>query len=141
MQKVVSVEVHSSRILALYLTVIHLLIIIAIDALALPWPLFVLAIVIAFTHWVYALWYHSSVYTGCPVEKIIYRDGRWSLLSCGREIPVTLVRATTWRWLLTMQFVDEHSGGKGYRVVLLPDSCDKEQYRQLQVLLRHAVSF
>lgn len=89
-------------------------------------------------HGGYCLWRFGSVaYTG-RISALLADQRGWVAETSAGPVPVTLRAATVWRGMVVLNFQSPGTR-RALHLALLPDSCCRDSWRQLQVLLRHGL--
>lgn len=131
----VDILLRPSRYLMIYLLMVYALALLSLMVLNVFWWWKALLAILVSGYFVYA-WHHYVMVSSTEhPSRIIYTDTQWQMVLRNRTIAMDLKHATVWRHLVTLHFrqSDTH---QSYQVIILPDSCDAEQFRQLRVLLR-----
>ena len=131
--QVISLTIQPSRWLAAYIVALHLMLFIAL------WQGFsllvaLLAIPLLVLLMAYCLYRWVSDRCAGRVTHLYYLNAQWRLHNATGQLPVELTKATVWRWLVVLNFYDKR---RHRPLVLFIDSVDQQQWRQLQVMLRH----
>lgn len=84
----------------------------------------------------YVLRQYLVTESSAAITRLGFLREQWFLELAGEQLPVELTQATVWQSLIALNFRDAQSK-KTRRLVLLRDSCDGDEFRQLRVLLRH----
>lgn len=90
-------------------------------------------------HGCYSIRRHNSRRHRRWIAELELSDcGLWVVDGNGRT-PVRLVSATCWSWLIAMRFKST-CDNRHFSLLVLPDSCRRDQQRRLRVFLRHCLA-
>ncbi len=132
----IDIRLRYSRLLRVYCCLLVLLTSIALLRLSLPLPVLLLLVLLLIFYSCYGLRQYLAIDGSAGITRLSFLQEQWFLEVAGDQLPVELTQATVWQSLVALNF--RHAQGKpSHRLVLLADSCDPNELRQLRVLLRH----
>ncbi len=132
-----NIKLQTSRCLLLGLLIIYSASLLSLYVLALTWVWqLVLALLLsAYAYYEYYQRYHPS--SSCCISELHYQQ-QWCIKVRGRLINVELQQATVWQGLMALHLRDTKNR-VNYSLLLFPDSCDAQSWRQLKVMLRYGL--
>jgi hypothetical protein len=129
-----TVQLHPSRQLAVFIVAVHLLAAMAVWFSALPWWASLPMTAIVLLHLRHSLQGFRSA-----GRELHCQEGRWSLGDRSGEQPLhPLGEWLVTSWLIVLQF--KRADGSRINLVLPPDSAPPDELRRLRVFLRFSLA-
>ena len=127
-----SLVVSPSLILKSYLFALACLLLLALLAYPLPWYGLLLVLPLLAMYF-YRCW--RQYFSAQRLQGLQHEGGRWLLRYAGGNVEVHLQAATVWPWLVVASYYHPLNR-QVYPVLLLADSCQRDDFRRLRVLLK-----
>ena len=118
----------------LQVILLHYTLILSLFYLPLSTVLLGLLTTVVVIHCSYCLWRYCYSGHHCWIDGLEYSQQIWRLHHGQGIERVILKSATVWRWMVVLNF--RTKSRRGYSLVL-PDNTDRQQLRQLRVMLKH----